>query len=235
MSKRLEIQFADENNNGMNGNLDKLPDVCPQCHHKVDPQKVTGFYNSKKQHSDEALEVIYRCPNLSCHEVFIGYYSKATGSNTFYLRRTEPKKAEERTFSTTISGISYDFPRIYNQALAAENAGLDQICGTGYRKALEFLVKDYLLKQTEDEPEKEKIKDEQLGASIKNRITDSNIKEVAKRAVWLGNDETHYIRKWSTQDLQDLKKLVDLTVHWMEAEALTGELLTAMPDKKQTK
>jgi len=176
MSKRLEIQFADENNNGMNGNLDKLPDVCPQCHHKVDPQKGTGFYNSKKQHSNEALEVIYRCPSLDCHEVFIGYYSKAGGAN-FYLRKTEPKKAIERDFSTTISGISFDFPKIYNQALAAENAGLDQICGTGYRKALEFLVKDYLIKQVEEETEQEKIKDEQLGTSIKNRIKDANIKE----------------------------------------------------------
>lgn len=65
----------------------------------------------------------------------------------------------------------------------------------------------------------------------KNRIKDSNIKEVAKRAAWLGNDETHYMRKWGAQDLQDLKKLIDLTVHWMEAEALTNQLLTAMPDK----
>jgi len=43
------------------------------------------------------------------------------------------------------------------------------------------------------------------------------------------------MRKWGEQDLQDLKKLIDLTVHWMEAEALTNQLLTAMPDKKQAK
>lgn len=233
MANRLEIQFADENNNSGSGSLDKLPDICPQCHHKIDPQKTSGFYNSTKQYADNALEVIFRCPNLECHEVFIGYYSKAHDRNHFSLRRTDPTKYEERAFSQTIAGISFDFPRIYNQALSAESANLDQVCGAGYRKALEFLIKDYLLKQTQDEKEIGKIKDEHLGVSIKNRIKDANIKEVAKRAAWLGNDETHYMRKWGQQDLQDLKKLIDLTVHWMEAEALTSQLLQDMPDKKQ--
>lgn len=233
MSHRLELQYTDENNSSGNTTLDKLPDICPQCHHKIDPQKMTGFYNSKQQYSDNALEVIFRCPNLDCHEIFIGYYVKRGDQNHFLLRKTDPTKYAERDFSQTISNISFDFPKIYNQALAAENSKLDQVCGAGYRKALEFLIKDYLLKQTTDEKEKEKIKNEHLGTSIKNRIKDANIKEVAKRAVWLGNDETHYMRKWEQQDLQDLKKLIDLTVHWMEAEALTTQLLQDMPDKQK--
>ena len=233
MANRLEIQFADENNNNGSGTLDKLPDVCPQCNHKIDPQKSSGFYNSKKQYVDNALEIIFRCPNLECHEVFIGYYSRMHDQNHFNLRKTDPAKYEERVFSQTISGISFDFPRIYNQALAAENAKLDKLCGPAYPKELEFLIKDYLLKQTQDEKEKEKIKNEQLSVCIKNRIKDTNIKEVAKRAAWLGNDETHYMRKWEQQDLQDLKKLIDLTVHWMEAEALTTQLLQDMPDKQK--
>ena len=233
MASRLEIQFVDENNNGGAGTLDKLPDICPQCSHKIDPQKSSGFYNSKKQYVDNALEVIFRCPNLECQEVFIGYYSKIHDRNQFNLRKTDPAKCEERVFSQTITTISFDFSRIYNQALAAENTKLDQVCGVGYRKALEFLVKDYLLQKTDNEKEKEKIKSDLLGACIDKRIKDASIKEVAKRAAWLGNDETHYLRKWDQKDLQDLKKLIDLTVHWMEAEALTTQLLQDMPDKQK--
>ena len=232
MSNRLEIQFTDEEGRNGTGNLDKLPDECPQCHKKVSPNKWQGYSDTKKQHSDKSLEVIFRCPNIDCQEVFIGYYSKYR-ENNFYLRNTEPKTYSEWVFSDIIKGLSFDFPKIYNQSLAAENAGLDQVCGAGYRKALEFLIKDYLLKQTQDEKEKEKIKNEQLGACIKNRIKDTNIKEVAKRAAWLGNDETHYLRKWDQRDLQDLKKLIDLAVHWMEAEALTTQLLQDMPDKQK--
>lgn len=167
MSNRLEVEFADENNRSGKGVLDKFPDVCPQCHHKISPTRAIGFYNSKCAYSSNALEVIFRCPNLDCHEVFIGYYSGSGDKSSFYFKESKPQKYKERDFSETIKGISYEFPRIYNQALSAENASLDQVCGVGYRKSLEFLTKDYLLKQIEDEGEKEKVKNEQLGASIK--------------------------------------------------------------------
>lgn len=45
--------------------------------------------------------------------------------------------------------------------------------------------------------------------------TQPDIKEMAKRAVWLGNDETHYVRKWEDKDIQDLKNLIDLTVYFI--------------------
>ena len=233
MSDRLDIQFTDEESRNGTGGLDKLPDECPQCHKRISPIKGQGYSDTKKQYSDKALEVIFRCPNTDCHEVFIGYYSKDSRGNSFYLRNTEPKTYSERSFSDIIKGLSFDFPKIYNQSLTAENAGLDQVCGAGYRKALEFLIKDYLIRQTQDEKEQEKIKQELLGVCIKNRIKDANIKEVAKRAAWLGNDETHYLRKWDQRDLQDLKKLIDLTVHWIEAEVLTTQLLQDMPDKQK--
>jgi hypothetical protein len=56
------------------------------------------------------------------------------------------------------------------------------------------------------------------------------LKTTASRATWLGNDETHYVRKWEDKDLNDLKKLIDLTVHWVSAEILTGELAVSMPE-----
>ena len=64
---------------------------------------------------------------------------------------------------------------------------------------------------------------------ITKYIDDSNIKNVAKRAVWLGNDETHYIRKWEDKDLSFLTKLIDLTIHWIEAEELTKTMIEEMP------
>lgn len=49
---------------------------------------------------------------------------------------------------------------------------------------------------------------------------------------WLGNDETHYVRKWEDKDLKDLKKLISLTIHWIEMDALTVEVIADMPDGK---
>ena len=69
-----------------------------------------------------------------------------------------------------------------------------EVCGVGYRKALEFLIKDFVIEGKEPEVVK-RIKTIQLAPCIENYVTDLNVKNVSKRAVWLGNDETHYVRK----------------------------------------
>jgi hypothetical protein len=35
-----------------------------------------------------------------------------------------------------------------------------------------------------------------VSSVIEEYIDDSDLKEIAKRAIWLGNDETHIVRKW---------------------------------------
>lgn len=73
---------------------------------------------------------------------------------------------------------------------------MSQICGVGYRKALEFLIKDYLISGESGEERKEAIKNKFLGNCIQYDVVNEQIKIVAQRAVWLGNDETHYTRIW---------------------------------------
>jgi hypothetical protein len=36
----------------------------------------------------------------------------------------------------------------------------------------------------------------------------------------LGNDELHYVRKWENKDINDLKKLIDATLHYISLEKL---------------
>lgn len=52
---------------------------------------------------------------------------------------------------------------------------------------------------------------------------------MAKRAVWLGNDETHYVRIWTEHDVKSLKMLIDLTIHWIDADALSDQFELIMP------
>jgi Domain of unknown function (DUF4145) len=104
---------------------------------------------------------------------------------------------------------------------------LDQLFGRGLRKALEFLLKDYAISENPDKAEH--IKQMQLAQCIGQFVSDTNIKECAKRAAWLGNDETHYTRKWETKDITDLKLLVRLTVNWIDNALLTKKYIAAMP------
>ena len=51
-------------------------------------------------------------------------------------------------------------------------------------------MKDYAIAQSPEE--KEKIAtNHKLGAVIHDYISDAKVQQLAKRAAWLGNDETH--------------------------------------------
>jgi hypothetical protein len=203
--------------------LTNYPNKCPFCHNTIIPKTLFGYRKIDK------LEVIFICPSTSCDEVFIGYYS-ISGNSPTYSGNTSIGKPVNKSFNETISNVSPSFVEIYNQAYFSEQNKLLEICGIGYRKALEFLIKDYLIKNKP--ADKEDIEKILLGRCIEKYVEDTRIKSVAKRAVWLGNDETHYIRKWENKNLQDLKKLIDLTVLWIESELLTKSFEKEMPENK---
>lgn len=126
----------------------------------------------------------------------------------------------------SIHEISPSFCNIYAEAIKAEQFKLMQICGVGYRKAIEFLIKDFAIRS--QPTERAVIEKTPLGQCIEKYVVDSKIKEVAKRATWLGNDETHYQRRWIHKNLNDLKIMIKLVLHWIDAEYLTAEALKSM-------
>jgi hypothetical protein len=185
--------------------ITELPNECPFCHKSITPIILDSFSKNECY-----LEVFMRCPNLQCEATFIAYYRSGSCNNYFsYFDGTSIGKPREKAFSKVIETVSSEFINIYNEAFFS-----DKICGVGYRKALEFLIKDYAI--INHPAEKEIIERKLLGACINEYVSDHRIKVVAKRAAWLGNDETHYFRKWEQKNLNDLKKLIDLSVHWIE-------------------
>lgn len=202
----------------------RLPDTCPICHTGIDVRVKSAYVQMLGAFT---AEVIFQCPIESCRHFFVGYYS--ISGMTYYLQRLAPIKFVERVFSDEIQSISESFGQIYNEAHNAEEMGLLQICGAGYRKALEFLIKDYVIHITEDESLHEKIKSEWLGQVIQNRVTNDNVKLTASRATWLGNDEIHYVQLWTEMDINDLKTLIRLTVRWIEMEKMTQDYTERMP------
>lgn len=200
------------------------PNMCPFCHRTITPNALFGHI------CDTTLEVMFVCPNQYCQRSFIAYYESIPGKTYYrFNQRTTLGNVKSKIFSDTISNISNSFIMIYSQAYAAEQQNLTEICGVGYRKALEFLIKDYIILNKPSE--KENVEKKLLGSCIAEYVDDSRINVVAKRAVWLGNDETHYVRKWEGKNLEDLKKLIELTVHWIEMESLTKTFESEMPEK----
>ena len=63
---------------------------------------------------------------------------------------------------------------------------------------------------------------------MEETISDPRIQALAKRALWLGNDETHYLKKWKDHNLQDLISLIKLTLYWIEMEKLSENYTSDM-------
>ncbi|UOQ96168.1 DUF4145 domain-containing protein [Hymenobacter sp. 5317J-9] len=208
--------------------INGLPNHCPFCHYLIRPIPLYGLNIGQNQQ----LDVFMACPNSICKKGFIAYYNYNYINNDYnYSGGMTSGNIIRKEIPTSVSGISTQFGVIYNQAFAAEQQSLFEICGVGYRKALEFLIKDYAI---EKEPSKqETIEKKALMACINEYVNDTRIKLVATRAVWLGNDETHYVRKWEGKNLDDLKRLIDLTMHWIEMEKLTEGFGVDMPESKK--
>ncbi|WP_177340924.1 DUF4145 domain-containing protein [Comamonas thiooxydans] len=224
---------------------DRLPDLCPHCNHKVSPEELAfslshNGYASRPIH----LECAFQCTNLDCGHLFIATYSiqeipkeeQPLGGDlsalvpafkwNFSLNGTYPTYVNLSTFSEEIKNLSPNFIEIFNQSEEAQSRNLLQICGIGYRKALEFLIKDYCITL---HPDKEiDIKSKLLSKCINDYINDANIKIVAERAAWLGNDEAHYIKKWASKDIGDLKTLIKLSLNWIESSILTNKYQQSM-------
>ena len=86
----------------------------------------------------------------------------------------------------------------------------------GYRKALEFLIRDYAsLKQPEKRNE---ILNASLSQCIKNFIDDESVKTLATVSAWIGNDETHYIKKNLDYNIEDMLVFIDVMVSFINTE-----------------
>lgn len=146
---------------------------------------------------------------------------------------SQPKtiNMEESNYPGEIKKYSKQFILIYQQALTAEINGLTEICGLGYRKAFEFLLKDFLLRKHE-KSEHQAIKSMPISQCISKYVTSDEIKLVAHRVLWLGNDQAHYLKKWKGKTLTDLKYLIKLTIKWILIKDELSRVEKLMPKGK---
>jgi len=220
---RREVQAVDLHGHPRKAALTSLPSACPQCHKSIIPKFLTAVSTLHN-----GVSAIFQCTNDECLQVFIGKYeSSRDGANIVHaLASVTPVRAKPARVPASVEAISPAFVTILNQATAAAAQGLDQIHGIGLRKALEFLVKDFAI--AEHPNDAEEIKKTLLAKCIDTYISDPQVKRCATLATWLGNDETHYVRKWETKDIEDLKILIHLTVNWIENFCLTRQYVNDM-------
>ena len=206
-------------------------DACPRCHFAIKPTKIHlhPYWESGSRY----IAGLYLCSH--CHEPFVTfsvYTNESDRINNVTAFCTDliyagPTKYIEAEYDHAISEMSPQFVKIYNQAAAAESEGLDEVAGIGYRKAIEFLVKDFCIHLHTDESES--IKGKLLSRCINDYIDNPQIKTLAERAAWIGNDETHYIRKQEDRDVNDMKNFIKAMVYFVGMVLIAEDAATMSP------
>ena len=194
---------------------------CPSCHFAIEPKTLCAFYVQPDSPSDRACTLYLLSLCKSCNQVFLSAFQERASRSVSGFADFDsalysiPYTPNIIKFSDDVRKLSPDFVETYMQAEIAESQRLYRICGVGYRKALEFLVKDYLRRKNPDDSDK--ILAEPLGSCIR-KLDDPRIKVLAERSVWIGNDETHCVRKHDDLDLEDMKRFIKAMLHYVESE-----------------
>lgn len=162
---------------------------------------------------------VYRC--TSCNSLFSIWSKHKAEINenqeiewSCEIQNMYPFDTHITCFSDEIDELSPKFISIYNQSELAEAQHLDEICGMGYRRALEFLVDAYIKHKENIDT----IPEKNLQQKIQNHIDNDAVRVLAERATWLGNDTVHIENKHPDRTITDMKNFIMQICKWVDFE-----------------
>ena len=104
------------------------------------------------------------------------------------------------------------------QSFDAEQNSYFELAGSGYRNAIEVLIKDFAIQELKA-PEKEVCK-KSLSQAIEAYLPNINASVSADVTRVLGNDYTHYERRYEDVDFHVLKRYLQIFINSIDCEYL---------------
>ena len=185
----------------------EIPKTCPLC----------GIGNNPSTNEAGRLEIEegyiftlhHRCPACKKYHMTNQEYLNKDDKTTMAL--VYPNKVVSDIDRLFIDHAPR-FVEFYSEAIEAEKMGLENIAGTGYRSAIECLIKDYALAFELDT--KEYLSDPKLtfNNAIDRYVKDDDLLKGALHFIrTVGNDYTH-LNKSTSISLPELKNYVDIII-----------------------
>lgn len=209
-----------------------IPEECPHCGKTMSPIIHNSHTNNTREDLEVNIGLFCQCAYSDCKRYYCLEYSVHSNRNSHHsIVRGKPKLISyfynppiKIDLPENIEKVSSSFVDIYSQATEAEKQKLDLIAGVGYRKAAEFLIKDYVI--SKNQTQADTIKRTMLGSVINKYLADfPKIQHLATAVAWIGNDETHYERKNNDKDIEDLKKFIRASAQFIAADFDADEAL----------
>ena len=237
MQTEISIHFQDINTTAET--YVDIDMVCPHCGQPGQPILHNAVATKLFNNIENTVGLFLQCPIENCLKYSVqAFHFIKTGRDSYKIASIDSKiqysynPPIKNDLPQEINEKYPGFKDIYDQALEAESLGLDQIAGIGFRKSLEFLIKLYAI--DERPADKDKIEAEKLGETIKTRYSVfPRIQKLAELAAWIGNDETHFIRKHTALDISDMKKFIRSAALFISAEMDASAAEKYITDQKK--
>ncbi|MEC1437386.1 DUF4145 domain-containing protein [Bacillus sonorensis] len=183
-----------------------VPKKCPHCSNFISVLIVNQHTFPYSQNSNVDF-LLHKCPECNSH--FVTTHLRNNRENTNEFISSYPAFVKHQ-HPEIVENFSPRFVEIYNQAYIAEQMNHLTLAGTGYRIALEILVKDFAI--SENPNDEKKIEGLTLNNCIQNYFKDLESAAPAHVVRILGNDYAHYIKKFDQVAFNELKYYLDVFV-----------------------
>lgn len=197
-----------------------VPTLCPYCGFSVLPtyrQGVTASYGGKWL----VLSVFdVQCCNKNFFTTHVTTNTYATNAYHTDFLCSYPNMIA-KNLPDAVTELSPRFVSLYNQSYTAECNGHIELAGSGYRNAIEVLIKDYAIK-TQGKTVNE-VGKKPLAKSIEEYLPTISLKNCADMIRFLGNDYTHYVSKYEGIEFEQLKRYLEFFVYAIDADMSMAE------------
>jgi hypothetical protein len=195
-----------------------MPVECPHCAHAVSPRviKISGYAPDQALHG-----VVVTFQPDCCEKVFYGLYQVKNQEGellALYPIAPAPELPE------AIKALSPRFIEMYKQCYYAEQNGFIDLAGSGYRNAIEILVKDFAINELG--VEKSDVGKAKLATAIKKYMPSFDMKSSADVVRILGNDYTHYTTNFDDVSFQIFKRYLHIFITSVETQLLIKHPVT---------
>lgn len=197
----------------------EIPKYCPNC----------GIGNNPTTHYLEKLDIKeghvfglhHRCPSCNQKHMTLQYY--ANNGNEGKLEISYPNKVISNIDPIFIE-CAPRFVEFYSEAIEAEKIGLTNVAGTGYRSAIECLIKDYALHFELDSKDYLANPKFTFNNAIDRYIKDDDLLKGALHFIReIGNHYTHW-NKETDIPLEVLKSYVEIIIQIFKSKFMLKHL-----------
>lgn len=235
MAEKEQLIFHSYKNSGFF--VTKQPSLCPFCKRVFSPIAIGETEGVIFTDKTKTTFLIFQCQH--CKKIGVGEYEhidtasygrpiyQPIGSDYFFPKETFAPK----DFDKAVKDNFPEFVSAYHQAEKAQQIGCEDLAGMGYRKAAEILIKDFAILSNPHADNKI----QKLGVSdVINQFFsfDRDFWKMAQGVWTLGNDYSHYKKKYEDKDISFLKKVLDLLCAEVIKKSLLNDLTPVVAGKE---